>query len=107
MAQIPHVQPGEVIRSSVINELIDQVNAFGGSTGPVSGVEVPELFGRTLTQARALLTQPSVNLALGTTIDTVGTMVDPNAPANATRIVLGQNPVAGTRRPVGSPVSLV
>src|SRR5262249_28155126 len=106
MAQIPHVQPGEVIRSSFINNLIDQLNAL--STGaPAPGVSVPDVFGRTLSQARTLITQPSVNLALGTTLDAFGTAVDPNASASANRLVIGQAPAAGSLVPVGSPVNLV
>jgi hypothetical protein len=82
------------------------VNA-GGTTAVASGVAVPDVFGRTVSQARSLLTQPSVNLALGTAIDTFGAAVDPNTTAGAARLVIGQSPVAGTRVPVGSPVNLV
>ncbi|MGH9238575.1 MAG: IPT/TIG domain-containing protein [Vicinamibacterales bacterium] len=108
MPPIPHVQPGEVIRSSFINTLIDQLNALsGGTTAPPSGVQVPDVFGRTLSQARSLITAPSVNLALGTTLDSSGTLVDPNAPGSATRLVIGQAPSAQVFVPVGSPVNLV
>jgi hypothetical protein len=105
MAQIPHVQSGEVIRANVINTLIDQVNALGsGAPGP--GVTVPNVIGRPLSQARTMITQPSVNLSLGLTIDASGVLVDPNAPASATRIVIMQSPPAGTRATVGSAVDL-
>jgi IPT/TIG domain/PASTA domain len=106
MAQIPHVNPGEVIRASLINQLIDAANAGGGTTVP-SGVAVPDLFSRTLSQARSLLSQPAVNLPLGATIDAFGTIVDPNAPSSASRVVVGQSPSAGARVPVGTPVSVV
>jgi hypothetical protein len=102
---IPHVLPGEVIRASLINQLIDAANA--GGTAPATGVEVPDLFGRTLDQARALLTQPSTNLALGTSLDTFGAVVDPNAAGSGSRFVLNQSPSATTRVPVGTPVNLV
>ena len=105
MAAIPHVLPGQVIRANLINQLIDFVNG-SGSTVP-SGVEVPDLFGRTLSQARIELTQPALNLALGTTLDAFGTLVDPNAPASQTRLVIGQAPPSGVRVPAGSAVNLV
>jgi hypothetical protein len=105
MSPIPNVQPGEVIRASLINQLIDAVN--GGISSPATGVAVPDLFGRTLDQARALLTQPTTNLALGTTLDPFGVVVDPNAAGSGSRFVLNQSPSATTRVPVGTPVNLV
>src|SRR5437870_1551254 len=106
MAQIPHVQPGEVIRSSFINGLIDQINALG-TGAPPAGVAVPNVLGRTLSQARTTITQPSVNLALGVTLDAQGILVDPNAPASANRIVIMQSPQAGVRLTPGSAVDLI
>jgi hypothetical protein len=104
MAAIPHVLPGEVIRATLINQLIDAVNA-GGSVVP-SGVAVPDVFGMPLAQARTTITQPSVNLTLGSVFDVFGTAVNANASINAARLVLGQAPPANTRVPVGSTVSL-
>ncbi len=106
MAQIPHVQPGEVIRSSFINGLVDQVNALAsGAPGP--GVSVPHVIGRPLSQARSMITQPAVNLALGLTIDANGASVDPNAPASAALVVIMQSPQASARVNVGSAVDLI
>lgn len=107
MALLSHVQPGEVIRASAWNGLVDQVNTLLGGGGTVAGVPVPSVIGRPLNQARALLTQPSVNLALGVTLDAFGTSVDPNAPASQTRTVIMQSPSAGVQAAVGSPVDLV
>lgn len=105
MAQIPHVQPGQVIRSKDWNALIDEINAL--QTGaPGAGVAVPDLFGMPLAQARTTVTQPSVNLTLGPVYDVFGTSINPNASVSASRLVLGQGPPANTRVPVGSPVSL-
>jgi hypothetical protein len=102
---IPHVLPGEVIRASLINQLIDAANA---GTGPAPiGVPVPDLFGRTLDQARSLLTQPSTNLALGSVLDVFGAVVDPSAPGSGSRFVLNQSPSTGTYVPIGSPVNVV
>ena len=106
MAQIPHVQPGEIIRASLINALIDAANAGGGATVP-TGVPVPDLFGKTAGQARTTLMQPSVNLAMGTTIDTTGVIVDPTTADGGARVVINQSPSAGTYVPAGSPVNLV
>lgn len=104
MAAIPHVLPGEVIRASLINQLIDAANA-GGSVVP-SGVAVPDVFGMPLAQARTTITQPSVNLILGSVFDVFGTAVNPTASISSTRVVLGQVPPANTRVPVGSTVNL-
>jgi hypothetical protein len=105
MPPIPHVLPGEVIRASLINQLIDAANA---GTGPAPiGVPVPDLFGRTLDQARLLLTQPSTNLALGSALDVFGAVVDPSAPGSGSRFVLNQSPSTGTHVPIGSPVNVV
>jgi PASTA domain len=105
MAQIPHVQPGEVIRSGFINGLIDAINGIG--TGTVTGIAVPDVFGLTLGVARTMITQPSVNLVLGTALDAFGVLVDPNGSTSAARIVIGQSPPPGTRVPVGSTVNLI
>lgn len=107
MAQIPHVQPGEVIRSSFINTLIDAINAGTGGGPAPAGVLVPDVFGRTLSQAQSMLAQPSVNLALGTVLDAFGAVVDPNAAGSGLRFVLNASPSVGTRVPAGTAVHLM
>src|SRR5437870_4986118 len=105
MALIPNVLPGQVIRSKDFNTLIDALNAL--QTGaPGAGVAVPDLFGMPLAQARTTITQPSVNLTLGSVYDVFGTSINPNASVSASRLVLGQAPPASTRVVVGSVVNL-
>jgi len=104
MAPISHVNPGEVIRASLINQLIDVAN--GGAAAPASGVAVPDVFGLQLAQARAILTQLSVNLTLGSVFDVFGTAINPSGVGSGGLLVLGQAPPAQTRVPVGSPVNL-
>ncbi len=105
MALLSHVLPGQVIRSKDFNALIDEINAL--QTGaPGAGVSVPDVFGVALSQAKAVITQPSVNLTLGSVFDVFGTAINPNTPASAARLVLGQAPPALARVTVGSPVNL-
>ncbi len=104
MAPIPYVKPGEVIRSSLINQLIDIANGGGGA--PAAGVPVPDVFGVALSQARSMIMQPSVNLNVGSVFDVFGTAISPNAQSAAARLVLGQSPPAFTRVTVGSLVNL-
>jgi IPT/TIG domain/PASTA domain len=104
MALLSHVQPGQVIRASAWNGLVDEVNAL--QTGaPGSGVTVPNVIGQPLSQARTLLTQPPVNLSLGTTIDAFGQLVDPDT--SGSRVVINQTPNFPMRVPVGSAVDLL
>jgi hypothetical protein len=105
MALIPHVQPGQVIRSNFINALIDEINALQ-SGAPGAGVAVPDVFGLPLAQARAVITQLSVNLVLGSVFDVFGTAINANSSVNAARLVLGQSPPAQSRVTVGSAVNL-
>jgi len=104
MAPISRVNPGEVIRASLINQLIDVAN--GGAAAPAAGVAVPDVFGLQLAQARAILTQLSVNLTLGSVFDVFGTAINPSGVGSGGLIVLGQAPPAQTRVPVGSPMNL-
>lgn len=105
MASIPHVQPGDVMRASVINALIDRVNSLEAGSG--LGTAVPNLVGRTVGQALSLLNQPSAGLRVGLAIDVFGNVVNAGVAATATRLVLMQSPPVGARVTAGSAVDLI
>lgn len=88
------VNPGDVISSALMRKIIELLNAhetaLGGGGG---GVTVPNLFGRTLAEARVSLQLQQ--LALGVVVDASGTPVDPNAAGSGTRVVIGQVPSPG------------
>lgn len=108
-----HVQPGDLITSDLWNGLRDQLAdalqrlaTLEGTSG--TGTEiVPNFFGHTLGQARAILNQPSMHLNLGRVLDTFGAVVVPGLPAVQSRVVLGQIPQPGDRAVAGALVDLV
>lgn len=114
MAILPvEVKPGELISSEWINDLLAklaeldaQVQLLAGSVGTGS-IVVPDLFGRTLTQARQILTLPAQQLSLGSLVDAVGANVNPNSAEAGALIVIGQYPVPGARSVPGGAVSLL
>lgn len=112
MASLPsQVQPGDLISSDLMNEMLDElaslksaIDQFGAPTGTVP---VPNLFGLTLSEARAIITQPARQVTLGTVIDITGVTVDPLAQTNRLRVVLTQSPTAGARVQPGYAINLV
>jgi hypothetical protein len=106
MATLPiQVQPGDVISSELMNAILDALAQLQGTPGGTQAV--PNLFGAFLSEARAIIQQPSRQLALGFTYDVGGAAIDPLAQANANLIVLNQNPPADARVAPGTPVNLV
>ncbi|HEX2076799.1 MAG TPA: IPT/TIG domain-containing protein [Longimicrobium sp.] len=105
MAPIPHVQPGDLIRATDMNALIDIVNAL--EPGPQTGATVPNLVGRTLGQALALLNQQGSSLAPGFAIDVFGAVVSPATPGSLTRLVIMQSPSVGARVSLGTTVDMI
>lgn len=107
MVTLPEsVYPGEVITSDIINAILAQLKALqeGGQAGTQV---VPDLLGTFLSDARALITQPASQLALGFAIDALGAAIDPIAAANARLIVLNQSPAANSRVAPNTPVNLI
>jgi len=112
MAQeLRKVERGGLIEADLMNLIIDKlvilsdtVSSLGGSTGNVT---VPNLFGRTLSSAQSLITEPQIKLRLGNTIDAFGAALNPNLPETRTKIVIGQVPASGVRVPVNSSVDLL
>jgi hypothetical protein len=109
---LTEVEPGQLITSALWNSLCDtvidletQVQQLTGSISTGNSI-VPELFGRTLKQAKSLLGVPALQLTPGFVIDAFGTPVDISLPASDNLIVIGQMPVAGARVNPGSSVNL-
>lgn len=101
------IRPGDVISSDLMTRIIAMLNAHeaaigGGTTG---GVVVPNLFGRTLSNARTALTQQQ--LTLGTVVDVFGAIVNTTGSTAGGLMVLNQVPIGGSRTVIGASVNLV
>lgn len=106
------VEPGDLITSALWNSLrgkvLDleaQVQQLSGSVG-TGNVIVPEVFGRTLKQAKAMITLPALQLTVGFVIDAFGKPVDISQTASDSLIVIGQMPAAGDRVSAATSVNL-
>ena len=100
------VQPGDIISSELMTEILSRLSQL--SDAVLTGTQsVPNLIGLSLTDARTLIQQPSLQLALGFVVDATGAVINPNAAANANLIVLNQSPVASHLAPVNSSVDLI
>jgi hypothetical protein len=106
------VEPGDLITSELINELLamirdmdTQIDVLAGTIG--GNVPVPNLFGRTLLTARSTLTQPTINLRVGTVLDATGNVIDPDLAAEQHRLVISQAPAAGMRVSARAAVNMV
>ena len=105
-AIVDTVRPGDVISSDLMARIIALLNAHDAALGGGGGgIAVPNLFGRTLTEARLMLQLQQ--LALGTVVDIFGVIVNPNAAASGSLVVLNQVPIAGAGTIVGATVGLV
>jgi len=103
---VDDVRPGDIISSDLMRRIVKMLNEhevkLGGSPG---GIVVPNLFGKTVAQAKVIL--PLQQLTLGVLVDTDGTSVDPNAAGADARLVLGQVPAAGQGTFLGGSVDLL
>jgi IPT/TIG domain len=100
------VRPGDVISSELMARIIALLNAHDAALGGgVGGMVVPNLFGRTIADARLILQLQQ--LTLGSVIDVFGALVNPSAVDSAALIVLNQVPAAGIGTSSGAAVSLV
>jgi hypothetical protein len=99
------VQPGDIISAELFNRMIAMLNAHESQlAGGHGDAVVPDLFGRTLSDARLAL--EAQQLSLGSVVDVFGAVVAPGAAA-ASRLVLNQVPVAGSRTVTRASVHLV
>lgn len=103
--ELHEVQPGDLITADFMNALIRAVKNL--STGPGGGVSVPNLFGRTLRDAKTVLAAAGSQLSLGVVVDAFGLVVNPSDATNDLRMVINQTPPAGTVAFSGSSVALV
>ena len=107
------VQPGEIISSERWNLVLTRIAEMGRQLDQLSGsvssgtVVVPSVFGLTLAQARAIITQPTQQLAMGSVINAFGELVNTSLPATGSLRVINQIPVAGARTIPGAGVNLV
>lgn len=105
-AIIDTIRPGDVISSDLMARIIALLNAHDLALGGAGGaLAIPNLFGRTVTEARLMLQLQQ--LALGSVVDIFGAIVNPNSSASGSLVVLNQVPIAGAGTIVGAAVSLV
>jgi hypothetical protein len=107
------VRPGDLITAAGWNSLNARVvdletklQQLSGSV-PTGNVSVPDVFGLSLANAKAIFNLPTQQLAMGFVVDAAGSSVDPGLQASGTRIVIGQSPAAGTKTHPGVSVNLV
>jgi hypothetical protein len=106
VANINEVKPGDLITADLVNQIIRGLNALAGSA-PGGTVTVPSVFGRSLSDAKALILIPGSQLFIGGVLNATGLAVDPDDPANAALRVIFQLPVPGQLVSPGTTVSLV
>lgn len=105
------VLPGQIISSELFNAMLAEIQSLQTALGQVGSapgtVPVPDVFGRTLSEARAIIAQPARQVTMGSVLDVTGATIDPLAQPNRLLVVLNQSPIAGTRVLPGSSVNLV
>jgi IPT/TIG domain-containing protein len=106
MAQLSKVNPGDPITAANWNALVAAVQALSGTVS-TGGISVPSFFGLTLGNAVAILSLPTTQLTVGSTVDSLGNAVDPTLVDSKPLMVLNQVPPPGTSVVSGSAVSLV
>lgn len=101
------VRPGDVISAELMTRIIAMLNAHEAALGGGStvGVVVPNLFGRTLAEARVSLELQQ--LTLGTVVDVFGAIVNTAGSSSGALMVLNQVPSGGDRTVTGGAVNLV
>jgi hypothetical protein len=106
------VKPGDLITSEMWNNLLAKLAELEKKLAELEGnvpkglTTVPDVFGRKLSDAKAMLALPAQQLGLGFIVDSSGKIVDPTLQASAKLIVISQAPGPGTKVNPGSSVSL-
>ncbi len=112
MATLPsQVQPGDIITSEFMNALLGELEFMRKDLDKLldqgtGDVIVPDVFGRTLAEARTMITTLG-QLAMGSVLDVSGKLVDYSHSDVQLSRALYQLPAAGTRVVPGSSVNLV
>jgi hypothetical protein len=107
---LDRVRPGDLIKSDLINAIIQNIEALNTALAGVGGaglVSVPNLVGRTFADARTIINTPTTHLVMGSVFDVVGQNISPLAADAQTRRVVSQSPSAGVGVATGTAVSLV
>ena len=89
-----------------MTEILEELARLG-QTVPGGSQIVPNVFGTRLIDARAIITEPSRQLALGFVLDSNGAGIDPIASVNSDLIVLNQSPAADSRVAINTSVNLI
>jgi hypothetical protein len=97
------VNPGDLITADLINTIMEELNMVAAP----GKVRVPKLFGYSLSQAKSILTAPSVGLVTGVIIATDGQRIYPENRDALEMPVLNQVPVPGEVATVGSSVDIL
>jgi hypothetical protein len=109
--ELKKVEPGDLIEAElmnlIINHLKDLSAAVSGLGWAAGSVTVPNLFGRTLSSAQLLISEPQVKLKLGNTVDAFGAALNPGLSTTKQKIVIGQVPTAGARVAVNSTIDVL
>jgi hypothetical protein len=103
------VEPGALIKSNLINAIIENLQFLNsalpaGATGLVS---VPNFVGRTLANARSILSEPTTHLNLGSVFDASGVGYSGAAANVQARLIVNQVPPFSSRVPSGTAIDLV
>ena len=113
MPPTTQVNPGDLITAVLMNEILQrlggaesQLQSIGTPT-PGGTVVVPTVIGRPLSQAKTILEVPTLQLSLGSVLNTSGTLVDPVQTSSASLMVLSQIPQPGTRVAPNTSVDLL
>ncbi|HEX6096512.1 MAG TPA: IPT/TIG domain-containing protein [Thermoanaerobaculia bacterium] len=94
------VSAGDLITAELMNEILARLanhDALIGQGAGAGTILVPSVFGRTLSEARTIITAPTAQLVFGAVIDTQGQVINPNLSQSLLLPVLSQTPSAGSR----------
>jgi hypothetical protein len=107
---LDHVGPGKLIRSDVFTWMLERIRDLEERVGDDGGrgrVVVPNLTGRSLSSALAIINSDALSLRLGPVLDIDGLSVNARSIENGSRIVLMQMPPADGRVASNSLVRLL